>query len=899
MTQTFSALGQKILTALVAGSVRAAVPLLVFAMGLTGLLLYYVAMHLSLNTNTSGMLDPNLPFRRASRQFSAAFPQLSDELVVVIESHRVGDAEDAADRLAKALRSHSGIVRSVYQPGGGDFFEKNGLLYLKTEKLWTLDDKLAEAEPFLGPLASDPSLRGLLKVLGNALSTNIDKDELPMVVKMFDRISNAIEKQLSGNPQPIRWQDELFEAGKHGGAVNRSFLLVRPKVDYSSLQPAQAALDLIHGLSKSARRVDGDNSVRIRVTGSVAISSEELVTVSRDAMVTTSLSFVLVTLLLIWGLRSTGAVVAVLVTMTCGLVWTAAFAAYAVGSLNLISVCFAVLFIGMGVDFGIQYAMRYLEESDLSADRATALHNSASGVGGALTLASIGAAISFCAFVPTSYRGLAELGIISGFSMLMALLANLTLLPAMLSLQGKSGWHALPKLEVHAANRFNGFVQRYRRTILAVTLLFVLISVGLLPFARFDFNPINLKDTTAESVATYLDLARDPDSTPYTITVLAKNLGAAKKTATRLEKLPVVDNAVTLTSYVPEDQEEKLQIIDSMRSSLEPALHPSAHTTVPSLGELTKGVLYFHGNVRKALADGRGTALATSMKRLDAAFDALRASSEWPDRAIAALSGLLIGDLAKTLERLRSSLDAEEITLAKLPEDLRRRYVSMDGRARIEVFPTKNLSDNRTLSEFVRSVQSIAPDATDSPVELLEGGEAVIHSCVVAATLALLLTMMMHLYVLNSVLDALLIAAPLSLAMLLTAATSVLFNIPFNLANIIALPLLIGLNNAYGAYLVLRNHSAENFYHVMNSSTPRAVLFSGLTAIASFGVLAISKHPGMASMGVLITLSLLYALISALVVLPALMAELGAQRSNKLQVAGVGDNKEREQCEKC
>ena len=901
MTNSFSVLGKKILTGLVAGSVRAAVPLLVLSMGLTGLLLYYVATYLSLNTDTSDMLDPDLPYRRASRQFSAAFPQLMDELVVVIESRHAGDAKDAANRLATLLRGRPEIVQSVYQPGGGDFFDKNGLLYLETDKLWTLDDRLAEAEPFLGTLASDPSLRGLLEVLSKALSANVGKDELPMLIKMFDRISNAIEKQVSGKPQAVLWQDELFEEGEHRGMLQRFFLLVKPKIDYTSLQPAQAALDLIHQLKEPIQGISPDNAVRIRVTGSVAMNNEELVTVSRDAMVTASLSFVLVTLLLIWGLQTAGAVVAVLVTMICGLIWTAAFATYAIGSLNLISVCFAVLFIGMGVDFGIQYAMRYLEACDRCPDKVTALYSAAAGVGGALTLASIGAAISFCAFVPTSYRGLAELGIISGFSMLVALFANLTLLPAMLSLQRKAGWYALPALEVYVADKFNSIVRQYRRIILAVTVLLIIISVGLLPLVRFDFNPLNLKDSATESVATYIDLARDPNSTLYTISALASNLDAARETAARLEKLAVVDKAVTLASYIPEDQGEKLQIIDGMRSSLEPALNPSSQVTPPGLRELTDRVHNFHGNLKKALAGSPATALAISMKRLDSALDALQTSSEWPDRAVSALSKLLIGDLAKTLERLRGLLDAESITLSDLPQDLQQRYIAADGRARIEVFPKENLSDNRTLREFVHGVQSVAPDATDSPVELLEGSEAVIHACLVAATLALLLTMIMHFYVLRSVLEALLIAAPLTLAMLLTGASSVLFNIPFNFANIIALPLLIGLNNAYGAYLVLRSHGAESFYRVMHSSTPRAVLFSGLTAISSFGVLAISKHPGMASMGVLITLSLLYALLSALIVLPALMAQLEARRLPKTRLAGIrrGSKKRDKQCEKC
>ena len=257
----------------------------------------------------------------------------------------------------------------------------------------------------------------------------------------------------------------------------------------------------------------------------------------------------------------------------------------------------------------------------------------------------------------------------------------------------------------------------------------------------------------------------------------------------------------------------------------------------------------------------------------------------WLKRHIALVPELeanLLGDLQDTLARLERALEAEPVTLETLPSDLRERYLAADGRARIEVFPRHDLNDNRALKEFVRGVQALAPDATDSPVELLEASDAVIQSSIRAAALALVLTLLMHIVVLRSVLDALLVAVPLVLAMLLTVTTSVIFGFPFNFANIIALPLLIGLNNAYGVYLVVRRHATPDLARMLHSSTPRAVLLSGLASIASFGALAVATHPGMGGMGILISLALGYALASSLIVLPAMMAAL--ESSHKLQV---------------
>jgi hypothetical protein len=859
-------------------SVRYAWPLLVAGVAVTAVALYLTVTHIAINTDTGAMLDPNLPFQKAGREFDAAFPQTSGDIVIIIDAKHESDAEDGADMVAAALRKHTETIRSVYQPGGGKFFASHGLLYLTPKELWDLDDRLAEAEPFLGTLARDPSLRGLFGVMGKAFDEKAGADNRALLIKMFDRISGALESRLAGKAEPIRWRDEFFSgsAGSGTSKVKRAFVLAKPKFNFASLEPAADALDVIHRIGREIEAKD--SAVRVRVTGSAAMDSEELVTVTRDAKLTTALAFGLVCVLLIWALRSPGPVVAVLFTLLCGLIWTAAFATVAIGSLNLISVCFAVLFIGMGVDFGIQFALRYHEESDRGLSKLQALEAATAGVGPSLTLAAAGAAISFFSFVPTSFRGLAELGIISGVSMVVALFANLTLLPALLSLSRTPRPRPRRKTDPEdVLTTAESLVYRQRWPIMAITTVVVIASATLLPRARFDFNPLNLKDPTTDAVKAFKDLASDPNSTPYTIEVLAKDLKQAESLSAKLDKLKEVDKSVTLASYVPDDQDEKLQIIDGMRTAVGSALEPDSVDPKPTVAEEAASIEHFHDQLTKAEATTKDAALATSMTRLDKALTALLAQPGWPQQIVPALEKQLLGDLSTTLTKLHDLLQAGPVDLKSLPADLRDRYIASDGRARVEVFPKEDLNNNHYLSEFVTAVQKIAPDASDSPVELLEGSRAVISSCIQASTMALVLTIIMHIIVLNGVVDALLVSLPLVLAMILTVATSVLLSFPFNFANIIALPLLIGLNNAYGAYLVVRRHTEPDIAKLLRSSTPRAVLFSGLTSICSFGVLSVSTHPGMKGMGILISLSLSFALLCALVVLPATMAVLDAR----------------------
>ena len=203
---------------------------------------------------------------------------------------------------------------------------------------------------------------------------------------------------------------------------------------------------------------------------------------------------------------------------------------------------------------------------------------------------------------------------------------------------------------------------------------------------------------------------------------------------------------------------------------------------------------------------------------------------------------------------------------------MRKKKPPADGRTLVEVFPSEALTSNDALRRFVTAIRKVAPNATEDPVILLEGGDAVTTAFKQSGIFSLAAITVLLLIVLQSVIDTLLVLFPLALAAVFTASSSVILGIPFNFANIIAIPLLFSLGVAYGIYLVLRERSADSIADVMTTSTPRAILFSALTTMCSFGTLAISSHLGTASMGQLLTISLTLALVCTLVVLPCLLA---------------------------
>ena len=841
---------------------------------LTVVFFYYALTHISLDTNPSDMLDPELQFRKLEKNLDKAFPQFSNVIVVMIEGESASQADAASQKLIARLNQEKKTIESVYDPEQTSFFSQNGLLYLDKKELLQLSDRLTEAAPFLGTLAQDPSLRGLFTVLGRALDENLSADYRARLKKMLDSVSRIAEAQLAGRQIKQSWRGQFTEGTLAQGNDLRHFILVKPKFDYSLMQPGQKGIETVRRVVQELQ-LDPQHGVRVRLTGDVPIEDEELDSVSRGAGLAILLSTLLVCLILVVGLRSARLVVAILITLFVGLIWTAAYTAFAIGHLNLISVTFAVLFIGLGVDFGIQFGMRYREELHRTKNYDLALSETAYGAGGMLTLAAVAAAISFFSFIPTSYRGLAELGVISGMSMFIALISNLTLLPALLKLMPIDLESKLPKSSMLTRLRFP--VRRYSKRILVVAALTGVISLALLPQIRFDFNPLNMKDPNTESVATFLDMLKDPNITPYTIDVLTANLNEAKEVAAKVEKLPVVDKAVTLDSFVPDDQDEKLAIIADMVLVLQPLVTPS-QVTAPTMEEEPQALEKFQKKLRETSEKNSDPAFAASMRHLADMLEKLKSAPGWPENALKLLRDSVVGDLPQNLAQLRKLLQPKRIELKDIPQDLRERYVAADGQARVEVFPKINVVDNKELRRFAYGVQKAVPNAIGAPVALVEGGNAVVQACLQATAIALFASLILLLLVLQSVSSAFLVLLPLILAMAVTAASSVILDLPLNLANIIALPLLLGLGIAFGIYLVMRKRSGLDVEHLFRSSTPRAVLFSALTTVASFGSLAFSEHRGMSGMGLLLTLALSFALLSTLVVLPAVMSATEGKR---------------------
>jgi hopanoid biosynthesis associated RND transporter like protein HpnN len=821
----------------------------------------YAARHFAIDTDIGKLISPDLPWRQQELAFARAFPQRYGTIFAVVDAPTTEQASLASAALAKRLAADKSLFTSVSEPGASRLFTRNGLLFLPVETVEKITGGLAQAQPLVRVLASDPSLRGLTQVLSFGLmGVQADRLKLDDMTRPLTLSATALEDVLAGRPASFSWQNLMRGENPEPGDLRR-FIEIRPLLDFGALQPGHRATAAIRQ-AVADLGLASEYQARVRLTGLVAIQDEEFGTLKEGA-VANNVGTVAVVLLILWlALRSARIIVAVAATTFVGLVITAALGLWMTTALNPISVAFAVLFIGIGVDFSIQFAVRYRAERYENDDLVTALVNTARNAGTPLTLAAATTAAGFLSFLPTAYGGISELGAIAGVGMIVAFVMSVVLLPALLKVldpPGEAapvGWRALAPID--------RFTERHRMPIIVATVALVVAGLPLLAFLQFDFNPMNLRNPATESIATYLDLKSDPATGTNAIDVLAPSLAKAREMAARLEKVPEVARVVTVGTFIPADQEQKLASIRKAQAALAPAFAqspraaPSDADDVEALGRTAAFLT--------EVANEEGGAGAAAAKRLAAGLERLAAA----DRSVRArAAAVFLTPLAFSLDAMRKLLQAEPVTLENIPADFAHDWIRPDGLARVQVYPRGDPNDNETLRAFARAVLAVEPAATGGPITILEAGRMVTTAFMQAGAMALVAIAIMLWITLRRIGDVLLTLIPLLVAGVVTLEICVVIGLPLNFANIIALPLLLGVGVAFKIYYTMAWRAGQT--GLLQSSLTRAVIFSALATATAFASLCLSSHPGTASMGKLLALTLATTMVAAVLFQPLLM----------------------------
>jgi hopanoid biosynthesis associated RND transporter like protein HpnN len=844
----------------------------------------YTARNLEINTEEDSLFDESLPYRAVEIEYNGIFPNLYENVVVLVDARNPDQARDAAATLAAKLEASPDLFSNVYLPES-DFFEEHALLYMDTEELEDFADRLARVQPYLGSLAEDGSLRGLVMMLARGIRALRDGDVSEAnLAPMLERVDAAMQARLAGEPYHLSWAEVV--AGRPLDQANRRLILIQPIRDFSELVAAGKPLKAVRRYAEELGLTE-ENGVTVRMTGDVALAYEEMGLVEGQATAAGIASFVLVAGLLMFALRSVRLVLAALLSLIVGLVLTGLFATLAIGHLNLLSVAFAVLFIGLGIDFGVHLCMGYQESLARGLDHPAALRDASGRVGGSLFLCAITTAIGFYVFTPTDFSGVAELGLISGTGMFVSLFCSFTVLPALLCFRLQEG--SAERAAIRArANLVPTFPTRHPVAVAVVTVVVAVGAMALLPQAHFDRNPLLVRDPTAESVQAFEELLAEAHTSPWSLNAVRPDLASARALADALEALSTVETARTVTDFVPRDQKEKLDIIEDVAVFLAPVPNGSA-PPASTHGDVIAALRDFETELGHLIRDGVDgsrdplPASAISVRDSLASFLA-ELESESPESAretLAALEESLVAALPRQLDLIHRAVAVGPVTLDELPEDLVSRMISASGMYRVRIFPSEDLTDAAALEGFVTSVRELAPRATGSAVAIYSASNEVVRSLQQAFSAAVVAIAILLLLIWRTIGDTAMVMAPMILAGLLTTAGAVLVGVPFNFADVIVMPLLLGIGVDTSIHLVHRSRTAPaGSEQLLQTSTANAVVFSAATTIASFGSLAFATHRGMASLGQLLTLGVSLTVLCNLVVLPALL-ELRARRHRR------------------
>ena len=820
----------------------------------------YVERHFAVNSNFNKLLSPNLPWVKHDAAFAEAFPQQVSSILAVVTAPTPEFASTAAAALASKLTPQKDQFHAVSADQSSPYFARESLLYLSAQDLQARMSALSQATPLLRTLASDPSLRGLSHALSLALGgLQAGQFTSDQMAQPLDAIAAPIERVLVGEPAAFSWQVLLANAPAAPQDLI-SLVNIWPVLDYSAIEPGQRATAAVRKAVEDAK-LQSSYQATVGLTGTVPLADQQLSTLNQDVGLNFALTGIIIVTVLWLALRSMRIVAAVCLSILIGLVITAAAGLAFAGAFNPISVAFAVLFVGLGADFAIQFSVRYRAQRHEEGDLKSALVGAARLVGAPLTLAALAAAAGFLSFVPTDYRGVAELGMIAGCGMVVAYVASLTLLPVLL-------WYCNPPGEpeplgwasLAIADRF---LHRHRMFIVAATSIIALAGLPFLFRLQFNFDPNSLQSANAEPLVALRALNGNPRiviNSAGTLTTPADAPAVVKA----VSALPQVAGTRNLDSFIPADQDTKIKIIAGAAGVIDPALDapkaapPSDSDDVAALRTAAK-------DLQDAASGGSGPG-TTAAARLARDVNVLASAS--PDLRQKAAS-VFIAPLQIDLQQLQASLHPQTMTRTDLPPDLVREWITPAGLMRTEILPKGNANDTTTVRKFAEAVLKVAPNATGQAIEIYEWGRTVTDAFIKAGIIAICSIAVLLFIVLRRVGDVLLTLIPLLVAAAVTLEICGLTGFQINYANIIALPALLGVGVAFKIYYVIAWRAGE--WNFLESTLTRAVFFSALMTATAFGSLMFSSNPGISSMGKLLALSLACTLASAALFQPALM----------------------------
>jgi len=806
----------------------------IFFLFITFLALFSTFQNLSINTSTDSLIDDQLTFKINQKKLKKHFKVLNNNILIRIKGNNSKKIENIFFEIEKKLDQREEFD-FYYSPNYDKFFKSNFFSLLSEKQKIDFVDQLYQFQPFISELNNNKKLEGFNNFIDLVL-----KGQNTNEIKSLDIVFKNFILALNTRTQ-VDWKKILRND------LDEIFILLSVNDNYLDLN----GFSLTYNFLKSLREKYNSQNVNIQFTGGLIIDHEEIKSVSSGAALSGLLSIILVSIILYASLKKIKLIFCLIVSILIGLFITTGITSVIIGSLNLISVAFAVLFIGLSVDFGIQVFLRILENQKENIGLEN-FKSELSSVSRTITIASIPSIVGFLSFVPTKYTGLSELGIISAIGLFVGLLVNILFLPAIYSLIKNSDSVIIERKKNKLWQRFSNLILSNKNYLLFTLLIISIYNFTFIKSISFDSDAMKLKDQELQSVLLAKELIEKNPTSDYIISIVEKK----EIDSSKLKDLLNNSNIQEIRSLDTLFTEYKSENLDYLKFLITTGVSKEFYSS-PEEFDRFQNLLIKIKNLKIDNISNISEELINKLSQIDANKKEIKNIEE--------LFFIKFNDLNNII---LTTGDKKYKNYDEIPDYYKNRFESLDGFYRYEVIPSKDVNRKENLEEFVDSVQRFYPDATGMPVVQLEAGKIVKKSFIYAFIFSFIITFFYLLMIFKNLYKVLLCIFSLLTALILLIFLMIVFKIDLNFANMISLPLLFSLGISYPIYFVTRLSEKGNVTRVFASNTPLAIFTSSLTTICSFGTLFFSSHQGTSSMGLLLFISLLTTLISSLIFLP-------------------------------
>jgi hopanoid biosynthesis associated RND transporter like protein HpnN len=855
--------------------------------------IWYTVKFLEFDMNRDDLVGGNKRYQQNFVRFKKEFPQ-TDDLVVVVESDDVERNRQFIERLGAEVAAETNLFTDVLYKKDLKLFGAKALLFAPEPALVSLKKTLRDYLPFIQQFADATNLTTLFDLINGQFRTarresNAGNRALMGALPMLEQIVRDGQEslELPGRP-PSPGFATLFNAGPRETYItfadNRIFVLNCHALNDTLNDTAVQRLGQL--VQQIKFEVPGVNA---GITGSPALAHAEMTQSKHDTTLASIVSLIICALIFIYGYQETGRPVKATICLIVGLGYTLGFATLTIGHLNILTVTFVPMLIGLAIDFGVHLITRYEEELRRGKTGEAALMKAMVYTGQGIFTGAFTTAGAFLTMALTNFKGIQEMGVICGGGLLICMVPMMTLLPVLLLRGHQNVIDHQAGMAHHTRARIESIWLERPVWVCAVTVGLSWLAWTQIDKVQFDYDLRDMQSAGLPAVqfekmlinaGSELNTTNGKGRSVLFAAVVAKSPADAAKLEERIRRLSSVADVDTITN-LNEDQTVKLRLIDEIKQELS-GIHFGAPDTRPvDIPELSRTLYSLYGYLGAAL-EGVGTnepALSRQFVSLREAIEEFRkrmwrgnaADREATAKRLARFQQEMFGDVRDTFGALQHQDTSGPLRVSDLPAALRHRFVGETGKILLQVYPRRDIWDRKNQKEFIDQLRTIDPDVTGTPVQLYEYTDLLRRSYEQAAKYALgaiVLLVFLHFRNLSSVVLALM---PVVIGAVWMEGLMGFFHIELNPANIMTLPLVIGIGVTNGIH-ILNRFAEEQHPSILARSTGKAVFVSGLTAIAGFGSLMLAKHQGIRSLGYVMSIGMTTCMIAALTFLPAVLS---------------------------